>query len=327
MSFLAQARLPAFILAAGIAAGYVLDMTWPVRYAASARVMMPDDQIVSITNAADDPLSAARPVSEQVAAYLRSKGQLIDPPMVRAQRPSLALSLALGGAAGLGGALTLLFFQYRRRRPVRTEGDLVAALGPPLLAARPARAETMRPLCIQLLEHWFTEERQLLAIVGADAGEGRSRFAAQLAVAFAELGHKTLLIDGDFRAPGVHRTFRLPNTHGLADFLQYKQVSLASAGADLAVMVAGSAMPDPLDLLSRPRLAAFLAEARKHFRVVLIDTPAAARGPDFEIFAALAGGALVLTRRARADATALRQLRGALMRCGARLVTTVVRED
>jgi Mrp family chromosome partitioning ATPase len=327
VSFLAPARLPALILAAGIAAGYVLNVAWPVRYSASARVMMPDEQIVSIANAADDPQSAARPVTEQVAVYLRLKGQLIDPPMVRAQRPSFALNLALGGAAGLGLALALFFFQYRRRRPVRTERDLLAALGPPLLAARPARTETMRPLCIQLLEHWFSAERALLAIVGANPGEGRSGFAAQLAVAFAELGHKTLLIDGDFRAPGVHRAFRLPNTHGLADFLQYKQVSLASAGTDLAVMVAGSAMPDPLELLSRPRLAAFLAEARKHFRVVLIDTPAAARGPDFEIFAALAGGALVLTRRARADATSLRQLRGALMRCTAQLVTTVVRED
>jgi Mrp family chromosome partitioning ATPase len=319
--------VPAFILAAGIATGYMLDAAWPVRYSASARVMLPGEHIVSIANAADDPQSAARPVTDQVAAYLRLKGQLIDPPVVRAQRPSLALNLALGGAAGLGLGLTVLFLQYRNRRPVRTERDLVDALGPPLLAARPGRTDTMRPLCIQLLEHWFSAERQLLAIVGADPGEGRSRFAAQLALAFAELGHKTLLIDGDFRAPGLHRAFQLPNTHGLADFLQYRQVSLASAGEDLAVMVAGSAMTDPLDLLSRPRLAAFLAEARKHFRVVLIDTPAAARGPDFEIFAALAGGALVLTRRARADASSLRQLRGALMRCAAQLVTTVVRED
>ena len=69
------------------------------------------------------------------------------------------------------------------------------------------------------------------------------------------------------------------------------------------------------------------ASNRRRVMSTSLSDPRAARGPDFEIFAALAGGALVLTRRARADATMLRQLRGALMRCGAQLVTTVVRED
>ena len=91
-------------------------------------------------------------------------------------------------------------------------------------------------------------------------------------------------------------------------------------------MVAGSAGTDPLELLSRPRLAALLAEARKHFRVVLIDTPAAARGPDFEMFAALAGGALVVTDRKNGDAGALKELHTALKRCAARLVTTVIHQ-
>src|SRR2546423_13948226 len=105
----------------------MLDAAWPARYSVSARVMLPDEQMVSIANAADDPQSAARPVTEQVAAYLRLKGQLIDPPMVRAQRPRLAL--------------TVLCLQYRNRSPGCTERDLVDALGPAPLAARPARTD------------------------------------------------------------------------------------------------------------------------------------------------------------------------------------------
>ena len=326
MTYLAHARLPAFIIATAMALAYVLASAWPVRYVATARVMVPGERMVSLTHAGDDPQSAAQPVNEQLAAYLRDKAQLIDPPMVRAQRPDVALNLALGGAAGLLAALGVLLWRYRRWRPVRNERDLVDALGPPLLAARPARKETLRPLCLQLLEHWFSPERPLLAVVGTRGGEGRSKFTAELAVAFAELGCRTLVIDADFRAPSLHRAFNLPNAHGLADFLQDKRVSLASAGENLTVMVAGSSTHDPLELLSRPRLGALIGEACRHFRVVLVDTPAPARGPDFQMLAALAGGALVVCERPGTDAATLAELRAALQRCAAQLVTTVIRE-
>ena len=331
MIFLEHARLPALAFAIALGAAYAVTAAWPTRYAATARVIMPagmtqGSQIIKIESLADDPQLAARSVKDQLEVYLRRKGEVLDAPVVMPQRPSLPLNLALGGAAGLALGAALFIGRQRRRRPVRTERELVTALGKPLLAARPLRTETMPELCEQLLEHWFSAERRLLAIVGAQPGEGRSRFTAQLAVAFAELGHKTLVIDGDFRAPALHRAFRLPNSHGLADFLLDKRVSLASAGENLAVMVAGSAAADPLELLSRPRLQALLGEARKHFRVVLIDTPAAARGPDFQMFAALAGGALVVTERARADAGALKALHAALKRCAAQLVTTVIHQ-
>jgi protein-tyrosine kinase len=327
-----NARLPAFALAIGLALAYVITAAWPMRYTAVARVIMPEgsltgSRVVKIERSAPDWQAASSSVAEALQTYLRQKGELLDEPAVLAQRPDLALNLAIGGAAGLAIGLGLLLARVRRRQPVRSERELVHALGEPLLAARPLRRDGMRELCLQLLEHWFSAEHQLLPIVSAGAGEGRSRVAAQLAVAFAELGHKTLVIDGDFRSPGLHRAFRLPNAHGLADFLLDKRVSLASAGENLSVMVAGSAAADPLELLSRPRLRALLTEARKHFRVVLIDTPAAARGPDFQMFAALAGGALVVTDRAQADGRALKVLHAALRRCAARLVITLIRRD
>lgn len=325
------ARLPVLALAIGLAIAYALTAAWPTRYAATARVLMPPgttsgSRVVKIEQEAGDAQFAASSVNQKLAAYVRHDAELLDGPIVMPLRPSLPLNLALGGAGGLALGAALLVARQRRRRPVRNERELVNALGEPLLAARPLRPEALRELCAQLLEHWFTPERQLLAIVGAHPGEGRSRIAAQLAVAFAELGHRTLVIDGDFRAPALHRAFRLPNAHGLADFLQDRRVSLACAGENLSVMVAGAAGADPLELLSRPRLRALLAEARRHFRVILIDAPAAARGPDYEMFAALAGGALVVTHRSSADGAALERLHAALGRCAARLVTTVIHQ-
>lgn len=327
-----HARVPLLALAAGLAIAYAATAAWPVRYAATARVMLPHgvsqgSRIVKLEQAAGDPQAAVAAVSERLQPYLRQKARLVDAPTAMVLRPNLALNLALGGGAGLALGLAWLAARRYRRRPVRNERELVQNLGQPLLALRPLRPQALRELCARLLEHWFSAERRLLAIVSVQPGEGRSGLAAQLAVAFAALGEKTLLIDGDFRAPRLHRAFNLPNVHGLGDLLEDGRASLARAGDNLSVMVAGSPRADPLELLSRSRLPAFLAEARKHFRVVLIDTPAAARGPDFQMFAALAGGALVISARDSAEAHALRGLHAALQRCGAQLVATVARDD
>jgi Mrp family chromosome partitioning ATPase len=315
----------------GLLVAYMVTALWPNRYAVTARVLMPPgattgSRILRIEDQAADPQRAVRRVEAQIAVYLQQNAEVLDAPVALPQRPSLALNLALGGAGSLALGAAWLLARRRRRQPVRNERELVNALGEPLLAARPLRPGAVRPLCEQLLAHWLSPQRCLLPIVSANAGDGRSRVAAQLAVAFAELGHKTLIIDGDFRSPGLHRAFGLSNRHGLADLLQDRRVSLASAGANLSVMVAGTASADPLELLSRQRLPAFLAQARRHFRVVLIDTPAAARGPDFEMFAALAGGALVVTRLSSAQDGMLRELHAALDRCAARLVTTVIHQ-
>ena len=90
--------------------------------------------------------------------------------------------------------------------------------------------------------------------------------------------------------------------------------------------VAGAVREDPLELLSRERLRHFLGAAARPFRVVLIDTPAAERGPDLEMFAALAGGALLVVRPGE-DAARLARLRRRLTRCAARPVATVFNQS
>ncbi len=212
---------------------------------------------------------------------------------------------------------------FLNRAPLRCERELVAALGEPLLGTRPLRAELLPAIGEQLLAHWFGAGRRLLPIVSAKRGEGRSRFAAVLARLFARLGLPTLLIDADLRSPTVHRAFRLPNRGGLADLLDGRGVHFAQCGENLAVLVAGAARRDPLELLASERLPRLVAAAAKRFSVMLVDTPPAARGPDLQIFAALAGGALVLAGRSRDDAPALRKLRALLQFGNARVVTAL----
>lgn len=239
-----------------------------------------------------------------------------------APRKAANFRLALGAAMGLAVGAGITLWQNRRRRPVRSERDLIKVVGQPLLAARPLRPEALRALSHQLLEHWFNGRHTLLPIISVGAHDGRTSLAAELAETFAAMGERTLLIDADFRSPSVHRRYAIKNQGGLADLLDGRGVRLAACRENLAVLVAGCVREDPLELLSRIRLRHFLQAAARPFRVVLIDTPAAERGPDFEMFAALAGGALIVVRPGE-DAAGLARLRRRLTRCAATTVATV----
>jgi Mrp family chromosome partitioning ATPase len=227
-------------------------------------------------------------------------------------------NLALGGA--LAAVICIVLIRNRRRPALRSENELIAALGAPLLAARPFAPQGLSQL---LLAHWFMRGRAVLAVVSPQNGDGRTRVAAELARAFARLGEPTLLIDADLRSPGLHREFGLRNRAGLGDFLEGRPMQLAHCAENLAVLVAGRSSTDPLELLSRSRLLHLLAIAAQRYRVVLIDTPAAARGPDLQMFAAFAGGALVVARFST-EIPALERLRDFLAGCKARVVGTVL---
>ena len=233
---------------------------------------------------------------------------------------SAVLLLAL--ATGLAAACTVL---VRRGEGARHERELIAALGEPLLAARPFEPAALQALARQLAEHWFVAGRRLLPVVAF--AEGASAvLAAELGRALAALGVRTLLVDADLRTPRLHERFAVPKGEGLADALDafdMRGLRLAACGANLALFGAGRVRQHPLELLSRARLRGLLGAAGQPFQAVLVCSPCVPRGPDFEIFAALAGGALVLAGP-RTRPGELAALRRQLERCAARLVATLV---
>jgi len=312
----ARWRLVVLVLTTALVFACASGALTPRQYVASGGVLLPGGMLKA-QYTATDPRAAIALVEGFIGKH---KDPLwVDAPLVVATRPALAQSFAL---AGLAVMITGFFFFLWRRKPaaVRSENELIGALGPALLALRPLSPQS---LSHQLLAHWFGLGRPVLAIVSAEGGAGRKRVAAELARAFARMGEPTLLIDGDFRSPGLHREFGLRNRAGLGDFLEGRRMQVAHCAENLAVLVAGSSSADPLELLSRGRLLHLLAAAAQRYRVVLIDTPAAARGPDLQLFAAFAGGALVVARFS-SEIPALERLRDFLASCKARVVGTVL---
>lgn len=204
--------------------------------------------------------------------------------------------------------------------------ELIAACQPGNPRTDELRALRAR-LLIDGLRHAESGTRTL-AVVSPGAGEGRSFVVANLAILFAQLGERTLLIDADLRQPRLHRMFNLPDRHGLGGILAGRlrhPAALPVPGiANLMLLPAGAPPPNPLELLSRPTLPALLAACRQEFDTLLIDTPPAGATPDAQTIAFRAGHALVLARRHHTRLSDARQLVDTLLASGTRVVGTVL---
>lgn len=166
------------------------------------------------------------------------------------------------------------------------------------------RTEELRALRTQLLMRWYKRgdsARNVLAVVSPGHGEGRSYVAANLAVLFAQLGERTLLIDADLRNPGQHRIFNAPDRIGLSTVLSGRAradaIRPVAGFRNLRLLPAGAPPPNPLELLSRPALGNLLDEYASDFDVILLDTSPALNYSDAHTVSFSAGNAVVLTRK------------------------------
>lgn len=166
-------------------------------------------------------------------------------------------------------------------------------------------AEQMRALRSQLTMRWFNGEpmRKALAVVSHQSRDGRSFLVANLAVAFAQQGQRTLVVDADLRQPRQHALFNTGHSAGLAGLLAgrvgLEVIEPIASLPGLRVLPAGAVPPNPQELVGMPGLSELLEHASAHHDVVLVDTPAAAGCADADILASRIGAALLVTRRHR----------------------------
>jgi len=163
-------------------------------------------------------------------------------------------------------------------------------------------AEVIRSLRGHLMLSWFDDRRRALAITAPRRSQGSSVIAANLAIAFAQLGERTLLIDANLRHPSQQALFGLPEDDGLAHLLsgraQFKQVLRPVQPFEaLTILAAGVPAPNPHELLSSISFSWLVESAAATFDVIILDTPSLLDYPDAQVVAARTGGCLLSTRR------------------------------
>ena len=274
----------------------------------------------------------------QVEASLRTGGaQLITPASVPAgpasPRPArnVALALPLGLLLGAGLAFAREHLDesikskedFQRAVPglavlgliplvtdwrARDQGRLVSLTDP---TSQAAEAYRILRTSIQFLS--LDRQVRLIQVTSASAQEGKTTTLANLAVAFASSGLRTVAVCCDLRRPRLHKFFDIENSVGFTSVLLGK-VQLASAlqpipAQDrLLVLASGPLPPNPAELLSSSRTAELFRSLANQADVVLIDSPPVLPVTDSLVLSqrvdatVLVGSAGVTTRKAAARA-------------------------
>lgn len=222
-----------------------------------------------------------------------------------------------------------------RRRPnardlVVWEGERLRPGKELVLAQDPysERSEAIRSLRTELLMR--TNGRRgagIFALLSPCTGEGRSQLSAELAISFAQLGSRTLLVDADLRRPRQHALFNADNVIGLAQCLvdgTPPRLHGIEGVPQMALVTSGALPTNPLELLSGSRFARIVAEWRRSYEFVVMDTPPVSQFSDGLAVASVAGHVIVLGRTNSTSFHVLSELRRKLDTTNAWVVGAVM---
>jgi polysaccharide biosynthesis transport protein len=240
--------------------------------------------------------------------------------------PSLAVVPAMPGLNAHQGRLS-------RRAGEGTSAASAAGRIELLSYAQPKSqiSEAFRALRTSLLLSQAEHPPQVILVTSALPREGKTTAAVNLAVTLAQLGDRTLLMDSDLRKPGIRRALNLTlgKDVGLSSYLAGVS-SLDEATiqhptiTNLSALTTGPVPPSPADLLSSHRMREAIAELRRRFKFIVIDSPPVMAATDAVILSALTDGVLLVVRSGETPKEAFTRTRDLLAAVKCRLLGVVL---
>jgi succinoglycan biosynthesis transport protein ExoP len=180
-------------------------------------------------------------------------------------------------------------------------------------------SEAFRSLRTSLLLSQAGHPPQVILVTSALPREGKTTSAVNLAVTLAQLGDRTLLIDGDLRKPSVTKALCLPEGKyaGLSSYLAGASsldlvTVLHPVIANLAVIPTGPVPPNPADLLSADRMRQAIQALRSEYKFIVIDSPPVMAATDAVILSVLVDGVLLVVRSGETPKEAFKRMRDLL---------------
>jgi capsular exopolysaccharide synthesis family protein len=157
--------------------------------------------------------------------------------------------------------------------------------------------------------------------------EGKSATVANLAISFAQLGVKVVVVDADLRKPRQHKIFKVKNTAGLSDYLtgrrSFDEVIQKTAIEHFWLVPSGSHPPNPAELLNSEMMKDFVRLLKERFDVVLIDTPPVMAVIDPVIVSSFVDSTVIVLRTGKAARKPVLRTVSELRRAQAKIIGVV----
>lgn len=320
--------------------GMGLDSETQIEYLRLARQKMVAEKLYGLLHEKREQMRVSK------AGELGSM-QVLDAPLIGYQvSPDLSRSMILGGVLGL---LLVGFVTFMRetldialKNPdeiERTTGLYVHGIIPAhkeaeedaglVTITRPASvdAEAYRTLRTSIQLSSLENHIRSIMITSSGPSEGKTTTIANLAVALAQAGNKTLVVDCDMRRPVLNKLLKVEREPGLAEVLEDKVDWHAHVKAteveNLFVLPAGKVPSNPSELLGRVHMAAILAEMKQEYNFVLCDVPPILVVSDAALLASHLDGVLILIRSGRAVGQEVTRAREQMERVGGKVLGAV----
>ncbi len=123
-----------------------------------------------------------------------------------------------------------------------------------------------------------TKDIKTILVSSAGPGEGKTTTVANLAITFANLGRKTLLVDTDLRRPVIHSVFNVKREPGVTNYLSgqtddYQSLVKSSEIENLSLLTSGLIPPNPSEMLGSKKMSQFIKKLESDWDMILFDSP------------------------------------------------------
>jgi polysaccharide biosynthesis transport protein len=167
-----------------------------------------------------------------------------------------------------------------------------------------------------------------ILVTSSQPGEGKTTTAVNTAISMAQLGSSVLVIDADLRRPAVHKTFKVPNTRGITNYLSSKaaieNLIVKLPIPNLSLLPCGPIPPNPAELISSDRMKDLLRLLGERYDHIIIDSPPLISVTDPVILSTMVDGSILVVHSGRSTRDLVRRARQELNSVGAKVFGVVL---
>ena len=169
-----------------------------------------------------------------------------------------------------------------------------------------------------------------IALTSACPSEGKSITIANLAMAYAQMGKRILLIDTDLRRPVLHHIFNKKREPGFTDLFienpDYNSIIKPTESKFLSIITAGIFTPNPAEIIGSNKMIHLMEYFKNHFDIVFFDTPPIIAVTDATLLGSKVDGLLLVIRSRHTDRELTVRSVNALKRVGVHVVGTILND-
>ncbi len=156
-------------------------------------------------------------------------------------------------------------------------------------------------------------DSKCIGVVSADRGDGKSSVALNLAISFAQIRKKVIIVDCDLRLPTVASKLGIEAKPGLSNFLSGTQegkepVIRRSKLYGIDIMTAGDIPPDPTMLLESKQMTAFVELLKKYYDYIVLDFPPVTIVSDAVMLSNIVDGYLMVVRHTESEYSKINEM-------------------